>query len=133
MAACLALFAAAAGAERSVYKSVDTAGNVTYSDRQSAPGDARVKNWTPANPSRYTYDSAVIRAESDRLYYRRLVAERRGPVPVVVYDPRGWQAARSQPADATGAMLWRSRWGWDPNLPASPPPSLERNYYYSGR
>lgn len=130
--ACLALFAtAAAAADRSVYKSVDAAGNVTYSDRKSRTGDTRVRNWAPANLSRYEYDIAVWRAQSDREFYGRLLAERRQPVPVVIYDPRAWQTARSQQSYTMGGTRWRS--GWDPNLPGSPAPSLERNYYYNGR
>ena len=84
-----------------------------------------------ANLSGYEYDVAAWRAESDREFYGRLLAERRRPVPVVIYDPRGWQAAREQRPYAAGGMPWRSQ--WDPNLPNSPAPSLERNYYYNGR
>ena len=128
-AACLVLLAAPAGAERPVYKSVDATGNVTYSDRQSAPGATRVKNWAPASPNRYAYDAAVARADSERLYYSRLLAERRLPVPVVIYDPRGWQAARSRPVYATEGTWWRLR--RDPNLPDSPAPSFEPHFYYN--
>ncbi|HEY8068569.1 MAG TPA: DUF4124 domain-containing protein [Burkholderiales bacterium] len=131
---CLALVAAPAGAERPVYKSVDATGKVTYSDRQGAPGavpvkTTRVKNWTPASPSGYAYQAAVARADSDRLYYARLLAERRLPAPVVIYDPRGWQAARLQPSYATGGTWWRLR--RDPNLPDSPAPGFEPHFYYN--
>jgi hypothetical protein len=131
LAAGLAAWAAAVCAERPVYKNVDPAGNVTYSDRRSGAGDAPVKNWLPANPSAYAYDTAVLRAERDRIYYQQQIAARHQPVPVVVFDPRGWQTTRAQAPDQTLAPRWRSR--WDANLPASPAPSLERNYYYNGR
>jgi len=128
----LLLWAINAGAERVLYKSTDADGKVTYSDRRSGAGDTRVQNWVTANPGRWSYDSAVVRAESDRIYYARLLAERRQPVPVAIYDPRGWQAAQSRPAQASfGGVPRRGR--WDPNLPLSPAPSLERNNYYSGR
>lgn len=132
LASSLLMWANHAGADRPVYKSVDASGTVTYSDRKSGVGDTHVKNWMPASLGRNAYDAAVLRAESARYYYARLLAERRQTVPVVVYDPRGWQADRSRPvlAAASGAS-WRAR--WDPNLPVSPAPSLERNYYYNGR
>ena len=128
----LMVWAAVAAAERPVYKNVDDAGRVSYSDRRAGAADHRLKNWMPANPRAYAYDAAVLRAESDREYLARLRAENRQPVPVVVYDPRGWQAARSRPGQAfIGGAPWRG--GWDPNLPLSPAPSLEREYYYNGR
>jgi hypothetical protein len=115
-----------------LYKSTDADGKVTYSDRKSGSGDTRVKNWMPANLTSPSYDAAVARSESDRIFYARLLAERRQPVPVVIYDPRGWQEARSRAANAF--IGGGPRYGaWDPNLPLSPAPSLERNYYYSGR
>lgn len=136
LVACGASLAATgAAADRTVYKNVDAEGKVTYSDRKAGSGDIRVKNWMPANPGRYAYDSAVLRAESDRTHYAGLLAERRQPVPVVVYDPRRWQETRSQTSNVYGGGYGdgRRRGGWDANLPPSPAPSLERNYYYSGR
>jgi hypothetical protein len=121
-----------ASAQRTIYKNVDAEGKVTYSDRKSGAADTRVKNWMRAEQGRYAYDSAVLRTESDRVYYARLLADRRYPVPVAIYDPRGWQEARSRPAYALTGWAPRRAY-WDPNLPPSPAPSLERNYYYSGR
>ena len=121
-----------AGAERVLYKSADAEGKVTYSDRRKGSGDMRVKNWMPADPGFHRYDSAVMRAESDRIYHARLLAERRQPVPVAVYDPRGWQEARNRPEYAFAGSAPR-RAGWDPNLPVSPAPGLERSYYHGGR
>ena len=129
--ASLLLWTAVASAQRAVYKNVDEAGNVSYSDRQSGNVEARVKNWGP-KPD-IGYESAVQRAESDRLYYARLLAERRQPVPVVIYDPRGWQAARSPAVAPAGELPWRARTRWDPTLPPSPAPGLDRTYYYGGR
>ena len=133
--ASILLWTAVAGAQRAVYKSVDDDGNISYSDRKNGNDDMRVRNWRP-ELSASAYDSAVLRAESDRLYYARLLAERRQPVPVVVYDPRGWQAALTRPAAPAYGMYgmpWRARARWDPNLPQTPMPSLDRNYYYNGR
>ena len=126
------LWTAAASAQRPVYKSVDETGSVSYSDRRSANGDAPVRNWRP-DLSGPAYDSAVLRAESDRLYYARLLAERRQPVPVVIYDPRGRQAARTPSVAPAYEVPWRARSRWDPNLPPAPSPSLDRSYYYNGR
>ena len=39
-----------AGAERTVYRSADANGKVSYSDRRSSERRPRVKNWMPANP-----------------------------------------------------------------------------------
>jgi hypothetical protein len=130
--ASLLLWATVASAQRAVYKSVDDAGNISYSDRRSGNGDLQVKNWAP-KPSSFAYDSAVLRAESDRLYHARLLAERRQPAPVALYDPRGWEAARARPVRPTYEMPWRARARWDPNLPPTPAPSLDRTYYYNGR
>jgi curved DNA-binding protein CbpA len=71
----LGVMAPAAHAERPVYRNLDDTGGVVYSDRALGPGSARVKIWKSANPSRAQYDAAVLRAESDRLYYERLRAE----------------------------------------------------------
>lgn len=132
LAFSLLLWAINAGAERVLYKSTDANGRPTYSDRRSGAGDTHVKNWMPANPGRHSYDLAVVRAESDRIYYARLLAERRQPVPVAIYDPRGWHADRARPAPVSAGGVPR-RGRWDPNLPLSPAPSPERNYFYSGR
>jgi hypothetical protein len=123
---CLALSFAAAGAsaERPVYRNVDAGGRVTYSDRGNAESD-RVQQWTPASPGSDEYYSARARAESDERYYRQQQYEERQPRPILIYDPRGWAAQRPPALPST-------RW-YDPNLPSSQPPSLERRYYYDGR
>ena len=90
----------------------------------------RVKSWKPADPSPSQYDAAVLRAESDRLYYKRLRAGDRIPRPIVVYQPRRDVPQVTFPTDYPPHRL-RPR--WDPNLPDSPAPSLERRYYYDGR
>jgi len=129
-AAGLLIIASGALADRTVYKNVGADGKVTYSDRRSDSADTQVRNWSPGL-SGYAYDAAVLRTQSDRLYYHRLMTERHQPVPTVVYDPRAWSQQRG---GAAGDPYGYSRWGgWDPNLPTSPAPSLERNYYYNGR
>lgn len=128
------LVATGTAADRTVYKNVDAEGKVTYSDRKAGTADTRVKNWMPADPGRYAYDSAVLRAESDRYYYAGMLAQRRQPVPVVIYDPRRWQEARMRPSYGYEVGYGGGRRGrWDANLPPSPAPSLERNYNYNGR
>ena len=131
-AAALLILASGAAAERPVYKSLGTDGKVTYSDRRWESRDTPVRNWNPAHVERHAYDSAVMRAEYDRTYYARVQAERRQPVPTVVYDPRARGVNHGGYEDYRG--YGHSRYGgWDPNLPRSPAPSLERNYYYDGR
>jgi hypothetical protein len=137
IAAALLILASSALAERPVYKNLGPDGKVTYSDRRWESRDAAVRNWQPAHVERHAYESAVMRAEYDRAYYARLQAERRQPVPTVVYDPRGRSV---QPGYDAGERYVDYRGygsprhgGWDPNLPRSPAPSLERNYYYDGR
>jgi len=126
----LGLTAPAAHAERPVYRNLDDTGGGVYSDRALGPGSARVKSWKPADPSPSQYDAAVLRAESDRLYYKRLRAGDRIPRPIVVYQPRRDVPQVTFPTDYPPHRL-RPR--WDPNLPDSPAPSLERRYYYDGR
>jgi hypothetical protein len=126
----LGVMAPAAHAERPVYRNLDDTGGVVYSDRALGPGSARVKSWKAASPSRSQYNAAVLRAESDRLYYERLRAEDRIPRPIAVYPPRHDVPQVTFPADYPPHRL-RPR--WDPNLPDSPAPSLERRYYYDGR
>jgi hypothetical protein len=121
----LALVAAAAHAQRPLYRSVGPDGRVTYSDQPSADAES-VKQWTPVSQDSYAYDGGVVRAERDALYYDRQRNEDRQARPIVTYDPRGWTAQRL-PSARPG-----TRW-YDPNLPPSQPPSLERRYYYDGR
>lgn len=123
---CLALvlLAGAAQAERPLYRNVDADGRVTYSDQGSAEGE-RVKQWTPVSQDAYEYYGGRARAEADERYYWQQQYENAQPRPILIYDPRG--AASRQPAALPG-----TRW-YDPNLPPSQPPSLERRYYYDGR
>src|SRR5262245_7100508 len=121
----LALAAAAdAGAQRPVYRSVDEDGRVTYSRQPSASGE-QVRQWTPVSPYSYDYDGAVLRAERDRLYYERQRNEDYQPRTILIYDPRG-STARPPAAQP-------STRNYDPNLPPSQPPTLERRYLYDGR
>ena len=74
------VFVSQAGAQ-GVYRSVDESGRIIYSDRPAGKKSEAVKSATPANPSRYEYDSAVIRAESERVHMQRLEAENSQPRP----------------------------------------------------
>lgn len=127
----LALAAIAIGAQaeaQGVYRSLDESGRVIYSDRPTGKQSDPVKPPTPGSPSRYEYESAVLRAESDRIYMQRLEAENRQPRPFTVYDPQGLQRPPYAPRRYPGINI-----RLDPNLPDSPPPSLERTYLYNGR
>jgi len=120
----LALAAAAAHAQRPLYRSIGPDGRVTYSDQPTAAAES-VKQWTPVSQHAYDYYGAQARADDDERYYRRQQYENRRPRPIVVYDPRGAAAQRPPSLPST-------RW-YDPNLPSSQPPSLERRYHYDGR
>jgi len=126
----LALGAVAFGsqAEAQVYRSIDESGRIIYSDRPAGKKAETVKPATPTNPSRYEYDAAVMRAESERLQMQRMEWENSQPRPFTVYDPRGLQRPPYAPQRQPGINI-----RLDPNLPDSPAPSLERNYLYNGR
>jgi uncharacterized protein DUF4124 len=111
-----------------VYRTVDESGRVIYSDRPAGKKSAAVKSSATPTPSRYEYESARMRAESERLYQQRLEAENRQRPPVTVYDPRGLQRPVAPPKTQPGVTIRR-----DPNLPDSPPPTTERQYNYNGR
>jgi len=121
------VFVSQAGAQ-GVYRSVDESGRIIYSDRPAGKKSEAVKSATPANPSRYEYDSAVIRAESERVHMQRLEAENSQPRPFTVYDPRGLQRPPYAPQRYPAINI-----RLDPNLPDSPAPSLDRTYLYDGR
>jgi len=127
----VALGAVALGSQaeaQGVYRGVDESGRIIYSDRPAGKKSEAVKSATPTNPSRFEYESAVNRAESDRLHMQRLEAENSLPRPFTVYDPRGLQRPPYAPQRAPGINI-----RLDPNLPDSPAPSLERTYLYNGR
>lgn len=125
LVAALALVAMAAHAERPLYRNVDADGRVTYSDRGDAESE-RVQQSTPVSPDSHDYYGGRARADSDERYYQQQQYENRQPRPILIYDPRGWATTPQQPAYPG------TRW-YDPNLPPSQPPSLERRYYYDGR
>jgi len=127
----LALGAVAFGSQaeaQSVYRSVDESGRIIYSDRPAGKKSEAVKSATPANPSRYEYESALMRAESERIHMQRLEAENSQPRPFTVYDPRGLQRPPYAPQRYPAINI-----RLDPNLPDSPAPSLDRTYLYDGR
>jgi|1185.fasta_scaffold469211_1 Domain of unknown function (DUF4124) len=111
-----------------VYRSIDESGRVIYSDRPAGKKSEAVRSATPANPSRFEYESAVMRAESERIHMQRLEAENSQPRPFTVYDPRGLQRPPYAPQRYPAINI-----RLDPNLPDSPPPSLDRTYLYNGR
>ena len=123
-----AIVLASQAAAEGVYRSIDESGRILYSDRPAGKLSEAVRPPTPGNPSRYEYDSAILRAESDRVHMQRLEAENRQPRPFTVYDPRGLQRPPYAPPRYPGINI-----RLDPNLPDSPPPSLERTYIYNGR
>jgi len=126
-----AVGATCAFAQSAVYRNVDADGKVTYSDQPVPSGSAKVKSRVAPTPSGTAFDAAINRSESERLYYERQRAEDQSRRPINIYDPRGSSSSR-EPAPAPGSSYpWR--YGYDPNLPASPPPSSERRYYYDGR
>lgn len=126
--AALILLASAAAAAQSVYKSVDESGRVVYTDRQPATKGPAAKVKTPPPVSNYDYELALLRRQTERAYSDRLHWEDRSRRPIVVYDPAGVQQA-PRPVYRAPAINVRR----DPNLPDTPPPSNERQYYYQGR
>ncbi len=127
----LVLASGAAQGERPVYRALDECGGVTYSDRPAATAATPLKNYQSPNPSPAGYHAARLRADTERVYYERLRAEDRLPVPIVTYDPRA-QPVPSRPR--LGPLPPHRLHGrWDPNLPDSPAPSLDRHYLYDGR
>ena len=127
----LALGAVAFGSQaeaQGVYRSIDESGRVIYSDRPAGKKSETVKPAAPTNPSRFEYESAVMRAESERIQMQRMEWENAQPRPFTVYDPRGLQRPPYAPQRQPGINI-----RLDPNLPDSPAPSLERQYLYNGR
>jgi uncharacterized protein DUF4124 len=127
----VALGAIAFGAQaeaQGVYRSVDESGRVIYSDRPAGKKSEPVKPAIPTNPSRYEYESAMMRAEAERLQMQRMEWEDSRPRPFTVYDPNGLQRPPYVPPRQPGINI-----RLDPNLPDSPAPSLERHYLYNGR
>ena len=122
-------------AERPVLKNVDAWGSTSYSDRPSRASSTPVRNRIAPEQSAARYDAAVVRAESDRLALQRTYAENGQPRKIAIYDPApGYSQSRSAwPGQAPSPARLPRRSRWDPNLPLSPAPSLERNYYYNGR
>jgi hypothetical protein len=111
-----------------VYRSVDESGRIIYSDRPAGKASEPLRVPKPANPSRFEYDAAVMRAESERLQMQRMEWENMQPRPFTVFDPRGLQRPPYAPQRQPGINI-----RLDPNLPDSPAPSLERTYLYNGR
>jgi hypothetical protein len=116
-----------------VYKDVDTQGNAIYTDRPAKASSKAITNRVAPPLSGPAYDAAVLRAESDRIALERNRLENLQPRKSVTYSaPPGYS---QQPSPMpTPFEPYSPRWSrWDPNLPPSPAPSLERNYNYNGR
>jgi Domain of unknown function (DUF4124) len=112
-----------------VYRTVDEAGRIVYTDRPpAAKSGAAVKMKTPTQPSHYEYESARLRAETDRYQAESMSYEDRSRRPIVVHDPQGLQRPAAPPARYPATNIRR-----DPNLPDTPSPTTERQYYYQGR
>ncbi|MFN2644310.1 MAG: DUF4124 domain-containing protein [Burkholderiales bacterium] len=127
--AALVLLLAADAEAQQVYKSVDEAGRIVYTDRPPASKDpAATVKLPPRAPSLWEYESARRQAEWERVYTQRLEYENRMPAPTVVYDPHGLQRPYTPPPRQPGLTVRR-----DPNLPDTPAPTTNRDYYYGGR
>ena len=112
-----------------VYRTVDESGRVVYSDRPpAAKGGTEVKMKNPTQSSHYEYESARMRAETERYQAERLGYENGQRRPVVVHDPQGLQRPPAPPVRYPATNIRR-----DPNLPDTPSTSTERQYYYQGR
>jgi hypothetical protein len=126
--AALVLLLGAAAQAQSVYKSVDESGRIVYTDRPPAAKSDTSKVKPPPPVSNHAYESARLRAESDRVYSERLHWEDRSRRPIVVHDPQNLQRPPTPPRREPGVNVRR-----DPNLPDAPAPSTDRTYYYGGR
>lgn len=129
----LALAVLGAAAEQPVYREVDPRGSVVYTDRPERSSAPKVKMWTPANPSPLQYDAALTQSDADRMHYERLRAEDRRPRPVLLYSPSRPGGFIAPSGSRTVPPSTPHRFRWDPSLPDSQPPTLERRYYYEGR
>lgn len=126
--AALVLLLSAAAEAQSVYKSVDEAGRVVYTDRPPAAQSEASKVKTPPRLSNHDYESARLRAETERVTSERYQWEDRTRRPIVVHDPQNLQRPSAPPRREPGVNVRR-----DPNLPDAPAPSTDRTYYYEGR
>lgn len=113
---------------KEVCRQVDDAGRVTYTDVPAGQKCAAVKMRTPVNPSTYDYESARMRADSERFQHDRLQAEDRQRRPIVTHDPQRLQTPAPKATRSPGVTIRH-----DPNLPDVPAPSSEPRYYYNGR
>lgn len=120
------------GAESTVYRGTDATGRTIYSDRPALSGNRQIPKRVSPEPSAARYDEAVARAESERIALQRSLLENRQPRKIVVYDPRNDTGRSVTPMQRPDAG-YGPRARWDPRLPDSPVPSLERNYQYNGR
>jgi uncharacterized protein DUF4124 len=126
--AALVLWVAADAQAQQVYKSVDESGRIVYTDRPPASKEPAATLKSPPPRSYWEYESARRQADWERAYTQRLEYENRMPPASVLYDPRGLQRPYTRPSRQPGLTIRR-----DPNLPDTPAPSTNRDYYYGGR
>jgi hypothetical protein len=124
-------FAAFAG--KPVYKDVDDRGRTVYSDRPTQGSSKPIRDRIPPDPGAAGYDAAQNRAESDRLTLQGVRLENLQPRRVATYDPPPGYAQHRPASPVQFRPDYAPRSRWDPSLPPSPSPSLDRNYYYNGR
>jgi len=124
----LALAVATDASAKEVCRHVDDAGRVTYTDVPAGQKCAAVKMRTPVNPSTYEYESARMRADSERFQHDRIQAENRQRRPIVTHDPQRVQTPPPTPPRSPGVTI-----RLDPNLPDVPAPGSDPRYHYNGR
>jgi hypothetical protein len=113
---------------KEVCRHVDEAGRITYTDVPPGQKCEAVKMRAPVNPSTYDYESARMRADSERMYHDRMQYEQHQRPPIVTHDPQRLQTPPPRAPRSPGVTVRR-----DPNLPDVPAPSSERIYHYDGR
>lgn len=133
--AALLLFLASqpVSADGPLYKSTDVAGRTIYTDHPASPDSKPVRNRMAPDPSAARYREALTGTESERILLQRSYLEDAQRRKVVIYDPPPGYLRRESPLAEPGVTSYRRVPRWDANLPPTPPPSLERNYYYNGR
>src|SRR4051812_12409213 len=78
-----------------VYRTIDESGCVVYTDRPPATKGAATKLPKPASPSRYEYEAARTRADSERVSWERSEWENHQRRPIVIHDPQGLQTPQA--------------------------------------
>lgn len=127
LAACLSWPVAAANP---VFRETDARGQAHYTDRPASPGSRPVPRRVAPEPGPERYLGALLRADAERAAVQRAALEHRQPRRTAILESRAGQATRNAQVDEVPPRSVRRH---DPNLPAVPAPSLERDYHYNGR